>query len=237
VRWCRALQGQGACDTVNRQSLIFHTSAGADPWFIFMAAATPDYAKWCDRKSWTLHEAICLALAIEPGTVRRETGSGIGGFGPVELAIEQYGEPAEDAMRSGALKPLTRAELSRPALQRRVEPRAFLQFAKTWKMPIPGELETLLAREPARPPVVVSTVLEHLGHGYRGADYIEEAREQVLGAALAVLKSFPERCTDAIGIRRAIDDNASLLWPEKGRPPLTSMEMERLISRWLERLG
>ncbi len=59
----------------------------------------------------------------------------------------------------------------------------------------------------------------------------------MLGAALAALKAYPERCTDAVGIRRTIDANASLLWPDTCRPPLTSMQMERLISRWLDRIG
>jgi hypothetical protein len=161
---------------------------------------------------------------------------GIGGFDPVELAIEQYGEFADEAMRSGALKPFNPEDLSRPALERRVEPRAFLRCAKTWNIPIPDGLAPVLMREPARPPVVPSNVLEQIGHGYLGADYIEEAREQVLGAALAAIKAHPERCVNAVAIRRIIDANASLLWPATRRPPLTSMEMERLIGRWLDRL-
>ena len=140
-------------------------------------------------------------------------------------------------MQSGALAPFSAEDLSRPALQRRVVPHAFLQCAKTWNVPIPDELAMVLAHEPARRPVSPSTVLEHIGRGYRGADYIEEAHEQVLGAALAALKAYPERCIDAVGIRRTIDDNASLLWPDTCRAPLTAMEMERLIGRWLGRLG
>ncbi len=199
--------------------------------------ATPDYAKWSERKLWTVHDAVCLMLSIDPDAARHDPGASLGGFDPVELAIEQYGERADDAMLCGALEPFSREDLSRPALQRRVEPRAFLKCAVAWDLPIPDQLAAELARRPARPPVRASTVLEHLGRGYRGADYIEEAREQVLGAALAVMTAYPERCTDAVGIRRAIDDNASLLWPETCRPPLTSMEMERLINRWLSRIG
>jgi hypothetical protein len=98
-------------------------------------------------------------------------------------------------------------------------------------------MATGLACRPPRPPVVPSTILERLGHGYLGADYVEEAHQQVLGAALAALKAYPERCVDAVGIRRTIEDNASLLWPDTCRPPMTTMAMERLISRWLGRLG
>lgn len=202
-----------------------------------MVATAPDYAKWCDRRLWTVHDAVCLMLALEPDVARHDPSAAIGGFDPVELAIEQYGERADEAMRNGALQPFSREDLARPALQRRVEPNAFLRCAKTWDVPIPEELSSGLACRPQRPPVVPSNILEQLGRGYLGADYIEEAQEQVLGAALAALKSYPERCIDAIGIRRTIEENASLIWPDTGRPPLTAMAMERLISRWLRRLG
>ena len=150
-----------------------------------MVATAPDYAKWCDRRVWTVHDAVCLMLALEPDTARHDPSASIGGFDPVELAIEQYGEHADEAMRTGALQPFSREDLARPALQRRVDPHAFLRCAKTWDVRIPDELATGLARKSPRPPVVPSTTLEQLGRGYLGADYIEEAREQVLGAALA----------------------------------------------------
>jgi hypothetical protein len=184
-----------------------------------------------------VYESVCLMLAMEPETARHDPSAGIGGFDPVELAIEQYGEFADEAMRSGALKPYSPEDLSRPALQRRVEPRAFLRCAKTWDIPIPEGLAPVLTGELPRAPVVPNSVLEQLGRGYLGADYIEEAREQVLGAALAAIKAYPERCVDAVAVRRIIEDNIGLLWPDRGQPPMTSMEMERLISRWLHRIG
>ena len=196
----------------------------------------PNYARWCDRKLWTIHESICLLLAIEPDSARHYRSTGIGGFNPLFLTIEQYGERADEAMRIGTLSPFSAQDLSLPALQRRVEPRAFLECAKGWDVSIPDELAPVLLRPP-RTPVVPTTVLEHIGSGYRGADYIEEAHEQVLGAALAALRAYPERCTNAVAIRRTIDDNASLLWPDTCRPPLTAMAMEHLIARWLDRLG
>src|ERR1700739_2723710 len=164
------------------------TRAGVDAMTI--VAMAPDYAKWCDRKLWTVRDAVCLMLALEPDTARHDPSAAIGGFDPVELAIEQYGEHAEEAMRTGALQPFSREDFARPTLQRRVDPHAFLRCAKTWDVPIPDELTSGLAGKPQRPPVVPSTTLEQLGRGYLGADYIEEAREQVLGAALAVLKAY-----------------------------------------------
>jgi hypothetical protein len=202
-----------------------------------MVGTAPDYAKWCDRRLWTVYESVCLMLALEPESARHDPSAAIGGFDPVELAIQQYGERADEAMRGGTLELFSREDLARPALQRRVQPHAFLRCAKTWDVSIPDELTTGLACKPPRPPVVPSTILEQLGRGYLGADYIEEAHEQVLGAAMAALKAYPERCVDAVGIRRTIEDNASLLWPDTCRPPMTAMAMERLIGRWLGRLG
>jgi hypothetical protein len=200
-------------------------------------AMAPDYAKWCDRRLWTVYESVCLMLAMEPESARHDPSAGIGGFDPVELAIEQYGEFADEAMRSGALKPFSPEDLSRPALQRRVDPRAFLRCAKAWDVPIPDGLAPVLTGESTRAPVVPATVLEQIGRGYLGADYIEEAREQVLGAAIAAMRAYPERCSSAVAVRRIIENNASLLWPDTRRPPLTAMEMERLIGRWFDRLG
>lgn len=197
----------------------------------------PVYAKWCDRKLWTLHESICLMLAIEPETARPNDAHGIGGFDPLVEAIEQYAELADEAMKFGVLKPFSARDLAQPALERRVDPRAFLEWAKNWPVPIPDELAPVLAREPMRQPAEPVTLLEHIGRGYRGADHIEEAHEQVLGAALAALAAYPESGCDAHSIRRTIDDNAPLIWPDTGCPPLTSIEMERLIGRWLHRLG
>lgn len=195
----------------------------------------PTYAKWCDRKLWTVHESICLVLAIDPETARLADRD-IGGADPLIAALEQYTELAAEAMRFGKLKPFSAQDLGQPPRERRVDPRAFLEWAKTWPIPIPEELSAVLVREPLRPAAGAS-VLERLGSGYRGAEHIEAAHEQVLGAALAALKSYPDRCRDAADIRRVIDDNAPLLWPESRCAPLTAVEMERLIGRWLDRLG
>lgn len=197
----------------------------------------PAYDKWCDRKLWTIHESVCLVLAVEPDTVRIEDLEDIGGVDPLAEAIEQCAELAAEAVKSGALKPYSAADRSRPLLQRRVDPRAFLDWARTWRRSIPDELAPVLAREPMPPAAPEASMLEHIGRGYRGAEHIEEAHEQVLGAALAALRSYPGRCVSAADIRRVIDDNASLIWPDTRCAPLTAIETERLIARWLDRLG
>ncbi|HMJ49848.1 MAG TPA: hypothetical protein VK440_04685 [Burkholderiales bacterium] len=199
----------------------------------------PIYGKWCDRKLWTVHEAICLLLAVEPETAWLKRSHSVGGADPLTAALQQYVELVADAMASGTLKPFSMEDLSLAVPDRRIDPREFLEWAKNRKIDIPKELASVLKQDPLR----------HLGEGVAGAelsarhysqritDRFPDAHEQVLGAALAALKSFPERCQNVTGIRRTIEDNASLIWPETHKLPLRPDEVERLIGRWLNRLG
>ncbi|HVS25820.1 MAG TPA: hypothetical protein VHE58_00675 [Burkholderiales bacterium] len=199
----------------------------------------PTYGKWCNRKLWTVHEAICLLLAIEPETPWLKDSHSVGGANPLIVALEQYAELVREAMIGGTLKPFSRDDLSLAVPDRRVNPREFLEWAQSRQIAIPNELAPVLEQDP----------LQRLAEGIAGAelsarhysrrivDRFPDAHEQVLGAALAVLRSFPERCRDVAGIRRIIEDNASLIWPDTHKLPLRADEVERLIGRWLNRLG
>jgi len=48
----------------------------------------PTYGKWCDRKLWTVHEAICLLLAIEPETPWLRNSHSVGGANPLIEALD-----------------------------------------------------------------------------------------------------------------------------------------------------
>jgi len=199
----------------------------------------PIYGKWLDRKLWTVHEAICLILAIEPETAWLRHSHSVGGADPLIEALQQYVELVADAMIGGILKPFSSDDLSLAVPDRRIDPREFLEWAQSRKIDIPKELASVLKHDPLR----------HLAEGVAGAelsarhysqritDRYPDAYEQILGAALAALKSFPERCRDVAGIRRTIEDNASLIWPDTHKLPLRADEVERLIGRWLNRLG
>jgi hypothetical protein len=69
-------------------------------------------------------------------------------------------------------------------------------------------------------------------------------REEVLGAALAVVVKLPDQCkNDSSGkfevtkIAKLIDDKGLLFWPDTGEPPLSREKMEREISKWLKVIG
>ena len=199
----------------------------------------PAYGKWCDRKLWTVHEAICLLLAIEPEIPWLKDSHSIGGADPLIAALQQYAELVADAMTGGTLKPFSRDDLSLEVPDRRVNPREFLEWAQSRKIAIPNELAPVLKHDPLRHLAegVAGAELSARHFSQRSVDRFPDAHEQVLGAALAALRSFLERCRDAADIRRTIEDNASLIWPDTLKLPLRADEVERLIGRWLNRLG
>ena len=198
----------------------------------------PSYAKWCERKLWTVQEAVCLMLGVEPDAPWvRDHDYDVGGLHPLVAAVEQYSELAAEAMEDGVLQPFDPFDLTRPPLQRRVIPHRFLNWAKASNISIPEELTPLLGQEPAQPPATpVPPVFERLARGHVGPVASGDAREQVLGAALAAVAGFPDRCRDAAGIRRVIEENAPLIW-SSGKPPLPTAEIESLVAHWLRRLG
>jgi hypothetical protein len=198
----------------------------------------PNYAKWCDRKLWTVHEAVCLMLAVEPETPWLEDNARyVGGLDPLVVALEQYSELAAEAMLDGSLPVFSPWDVTRPALERRVIPRRFVEWARACNISVPEELAPVMVEEAAQStgPVPAARVFENLARGHVGHG-AADAREQVLGAALAAMASFPER-RDAAGIRRVIEDNARLIWSDAGKPPLPAAEIEALVAQWLRRLG
>lgn len=201
----------------------------------------PDYAKWCGRKLWTVDEAVCLMVGVEPETPwLRSNARYVGSFDPLVVALEQYSELAAEAISDGSLRPFSPWEAYRPALARRVVPRHFLEWARARNVSIPEELAPVMREEaassPVPAPVPAAPIFESLARGHIGPR-AAEAREQVLGGALAAVTSFPERCRDAAGIRRVIEDNARVIWSDRDKPPLPAAEIEALVAQWLRLLG
>jgi hypothetical protein len=60
-------------------------------------------------------------------------------------------------------------------------------------------------------------------------------REQCLGAALAVLKAWPDQCTGCTAIATLVDEKAGLFWPDTSEPPLSHERLTRLIDDWLSK--
>lgn len=69
-------------------------------------------------------------------------------------------------------------------------------------------------------------------HG--NAERFAQKREEVLGAALACLATWPPEKVTGVAIAQLIDEKAPLFWRE-GSPPLSRDGMERLIRDWLRK--
>ena len=67
-------------------------------------------------------------------------------------------------------------------------------------------------------------------------------RQEVVGAALALLAQYPEMCRDdkqnvrAAKVRKLIEEKALLFWPETGEPPLSSEVIEKLLNSYLKQV-
>jgi len=68
-------------------------------------------------------------------------------------------------------------------------------------------------------------------------------REQILGAALSIIATYPDQCKNKAGrveatkIRAAIEEKSLLFWPETAEPVLGTDKIERLIREWLKKTG
>lgn len=75
---------------------------------------------------------------------------------------------------------------------------------------------------------------------HRNSELNAQNRQQVLGAAFAVLGKWPDECKDNKGnlvaskITRLIDQKANLFWPE-AKPPLAIDTIETLLRDWIKK--
>lgn len=78
-----------------------------------------------------------------------------------------------------------------------------------------------------------------LQRSHGNTEHFAQKREQVLGAAFAVLAAYPEQCRnnkgkiEATKVRQLIEQEARLFWPRIGEPPLQTDGIEKLIRKYL----
>lgn len=78
---------------------------------------------------------------------------------------------------------------------------------------------------------------------HKSTEINAQKREQILGAALSVLASWPNECKSNSGkiqatkIRELIENKGYFFWRENGEPPLATSEIEKLIRLWLNKTG
>ena len=224
----------------------------------------PNYEVWLKRERWTLGEAVMLACGHDPGkhtkadldTIRRlnaedsqicklhqralEAPDGIlPGWRPPDPEYEDSQiRPAWGP--NGPRQPHERFVPSRRPAEPKAHPTTNWTFQPhdflTWTEPY---VELPEALKPEATSSAVGQRSTNLGRAKAHAI----KREQILGAAIAVMAAHPDECRRksegpwvAARIADSINENSFRLWPECKVPPLTHNTMAQLISEWLRKL-
>ncbi|MCK5431665.1 MAG: hypothetical protein KAJ03_02920 [Gammaproteobacteria bacterium] len=190
------------------------------------------YEKWAVKPSWHLkNQAIPLLLSMDPekySTSSRDEYS--------EQKYQDLWEHAQHCVEQGLLFVLNREH---PADEWKAKPIDVYKWAAISRVELPLELSTLME-------FVMMTLVstenidnDSLDNKKQNDITYDKDRERILGAALAMLVTYPERCKNKKGrvsaenILSLIDENESVLFGEE-IPGLSSTAGIDLINKWIK---
>ena len=190
------------------------------------------YEKWAVKPSWHLkNQAIPLLLSMDPekySTSSRNEYS--------EQKYQDLWEHAQHCVEQGLLFVLNREH---PADEWKAKPIDVYKWAAISRVELPLELSTLME-------FVMMTLVstenidnDSLDNKKQNDITYDKDRERILGAALAMLVTYPERCKNKKGrvsaenILSLIDENESVLFGEE-IPGLSSTAGIDLINKWIK---
>ncbi len=190
------------------------------------------YEKWAVKPSWHLkNQAIPLLLSMDPekySTSSRDEYS--------EQKYQDLWEHAQHCVEQGLLFVLNREH---PADEWEAKPIDVYKWAAISRVELPVELSTLME-------FVMMTLVSTANFDNDSLDNkklnditYEKDRERILGAALAMLVTYPERCKNKKGrvsaenILSLINENESVLFGEEipGLSPTAGID---LINKWIK---
>lgn len=190
------------------------------------------YEKWAVKPSWHLkNQAIPLLLSMDPekySTSSRNEYS--------EQKYQDLWEHAQHCVEQGLLFVLNREH---PADEWKAKPIDVYKWAAISRVELPLELSTLME-------FVMMTLVstenidnDSLDNKKQNDITYDKDRERILGAALAMLVTYPERCKNKKGrvsaenILSLIDENESVLFGEEipGLSPTAGID---LINKWIK---
>ena len=190
------------------------------------------YEKWAVKPSWHLkNQAIPLLLSMDPeeySTSSRDEYS--------EQKYQDLWEHAQHCVEQGLLFVLNREH---PADEWKAKPIDVYKWAAISRVELPLELSTLME-------FVMMTLVstenidnDSLDNKKQNDITYDKDRERILGAALAMLVTYPERCKNKKGrvsaenILSLIDENESVLFGEEipGLSPTAGID---LINKWIK---
>ncbi len=190
------------------------------------------YEKWAVKESWHLKsQGIPLLLSIDPEIYSNSS---------VDEATEQkYQDLWEHAQHCVEQDLLLVVNRESPADEWQATPIDVYKWAAISRVDIPLELSTLMEFVMM---AVLSTVNDasdpSAGKSQNGASYNSD-KEHILGAALAMLATYPEQCMNKKGRLRA-ENIVSLINENEGSlfageiPDLSATAAIDLINKWIE---
>jgi len=183
------------------------------------------YERWLKREQWLLRrEAIPLLFGVDPEAWPRANEDPA--VAAAEARLWQWMNEGDGDARPHLANPAVESE------QWQVAPAAAVNWWRAAGMRVPETLENLLQ-------FILRVVKTPEAAPAADAAPAPRAAEQVLGAALAVLSKWPDRCRDEHGFA----DGALMLnvirqhaaaWFDGPELPMDGDEAYALIERWLQ---
>ena len=190
------------------------------------------YEKWAVKPSWHLkNQAIPLLLSMDPekySTSSRDEYS--------EQKYQDLWQHAQHCVEQGLLFVLNREH---PADEWKAKPIDVYKWAAISRVELPLELSTLMEFVMMTLVSTANIDNDSLDNKKQNDITYDKDRERILGAALAMLVTYPERCKNKKGrvsaenILSLIDENESVLFGEEipGLSPTVGID---LINKWIK---
>ena len=190
------------------------------------------YEKWAVKPSWHLkNQAIPLLLSMDPekySTSSRDEYS--------EQKYQDLWQHAQHCVEQGLLFILNR---ERPTDEWKAKPIDVYKWAAISRVELPLELSTLMEFVMMTLVSTANIDNDSLDNKKQNDITYDKDRERILGAALAMLVTYPERCKNKKGrvsaenILSLINENESVLFGEEipGLSPTAGID---LINKWIK---
>ena len=179
------------------------------------------YEKWVTKEKWSLHESICLMTGNDPGSSKRKA----------EYAV--FEQSMIDAVEQGTLESLT--SVSGTDADYEFEPQKVFTWARMSGIELPVELVNLME-------FVIKTIAFTPDEEPEQVENLaSKDAENILGACVAVLASFPEECTNQKGkvsterLLKLMGKHSDSLFPDS-LPGLSSTAIRDLVNNWVVKL-
>ena len=190
------------------------------------------YEKWAVKSSWHLkNQAIPLLLSIDPEIYSTSSCDEV-----TEQKYQDLWEHAQHCVEQGLLFIINR---ERPAEEWEAKPIDVYKWAAISRVELPVQLSALM--EFVMMSLVSTATIDNDSLDNRKQNDISyyKDKERILGAALAMFVTYPERCRNKKGLVSAenivslINENESVLFAEE-TPGLSTTACIDLINKWIK---